>query len=139
FLRALRAIETYDPRRPFAAWLYQIARNVARNHLAAAARWRTEVVPGTLESSTSPPDVTLEHAEIRARVNAAMADLPDQQRTAFYVCDVEGYSTEEVARIMGLSPGTVRSHVHHARKSIRAALPRSLGPAEDERNERIRR
>ena len=133
FLRALRAIESYDPRPPFAPWLYQIARNVARNHVAAASRWRTEVVPRTLESDAPPPDTSLERAEIRARVNAAMASLPDQQRMAFHLADVEGYSSEEVARIMGLSAGTVRSHVHRARKSLRAALARSLGPAENTR------
>lgn len=122
FLRALRAIESYDPERPFAPWLYQIARNVARNHVAARARWQAEAPPTTLPSRLPGPDVVLERAEIRMLVRAALARLPEQRRTAFYLSDVEGYPTEEIARLMGLSPGTVRSHVHHARRALRAAL-----------------
>ena len=64
----------------------------------------------------------MERAEIRTLVRAALARLPEQRRTAFYLADVEGYPTEEIARLMGLSPGTVRSHVHHARRALRATL-----------------
>jgi RNA polymerase sigma-70 factor (ECF subfamily) len=131
FLRALRAIEGYDPDRPFAPWLYQIARNVARNYLAAGARSRTELLSEQLQSALPGPDVVLERSDIRARVDAAMTRLPEQQRTAFYLSDVEGYATAEVARIMGLSPGTVRSHVHHARTALRAALPESREQVEN--------
>lgn len=46
FLRALSAIETYEKGRPFAPWLYQIARNVARNRVSARARWPAEVPSG---------------------------------------------------------------------------------------------
>ena len=121
-LRALRAIDAYDPERPFAPWLYQIARNVARNRMAASARWLTEPLSEELESTTAGPDVALDLSEIRARVDAAIARLPEQRRTAFRLSDVEGYPTDEIARMMGLSPGTVRSHVHHARRALRAAL-----------------
>ncbi|MGH7477663.1 MAG: RNA polymerase sigma factor [Longimicrobiales bacterium] len=122
FLRALRGIETYDPRRPFPPWLYQIARNVARDRVAVDARRQAEVPSPTLVSRLPGPDVVLERSEARARVDAAIARLPERQRTAFYLADVEGYATGEIARIMGLSPGTVRSHVHHARRALRAAL-----------------
>lgn len=124
-LRALRAIESYDPERPFAPWLYQIARNVARNHVTARARWQAEDPSTTLPSPLPGPDVVLERAEIRMLVHAALARLPEQRRTAFYLSDVEGYQTEEIARLMGLSTGTVRSHIHHARRALRVALAES--------------
>src|SRR5690606_23528949 len=58
FLRALGAIERYDPRRPFAPWLYQIARNIARNRLSTASRWRMEELSSeTSASAGSAPDV----------------------------------------------------------------------------------
>ncbi|MQA88744.1 MAG: sigma-70 family RNA polymerase sigma factor [Gemmatimonas sp.] len=122
FLRALGAIEAYDPGRPFAPWLYQIARNVARKRLAVWSRWQEERLSGELPSRQPGPDEVLDRSEIRARVDAAIARLPERQRTAFRLCDVEGYRTDEVAEVMGLSPGTVRSHVHHARKALRSAL-----------------
>ena len=125
FLRALRAIESYDPERPFAPWLYQIARNVGRNLVSARARWQGEALSATLPSRLPGPDVVLERAETRMLVGTALARLPEQRRTAFCLSDVEGYPTEEIARLMGLSPGTVRSHVHHARRALRAALAKS--------------
>ena len=122
FLRALGGIRRYDSRRPFAPWLYQIARNVARNHLAASTRIQTDVAASALPSALPGPEVVTERLETRALVEAAIARLPEQQRTAFRLADVEGYSMVDVARLMGLSAGTVRSHVHHARRALRAML-----------------
>lgn len=128
FLRAIDRIASYQPARPFAPWLYQIARNVARDRLVLSARRPTEPLPAAgVEEPTSGPDVVMERAEIRRLVDAAIAELPEQQRTAFRLHDVEGYATTEIADIMGLSPGTVRSHVHHARRALRSALASSLG------------
>jgi len=124
FLRALEAIDRYDPGRPFAPWLYQIARNVARNRLSARRRWQLEPLParGEMESGNPDPERTMELTEIRDRVEKEMARLPEQRRTAFRLVDVEGMTAEEAGGIMGLTPGTVRSHVHHARRTLRAAL-----------------
>ncbi len=123
FVRALRAIDSYDPGRPFAPWLYQIARNVARNRIAAEAVRRTESLPIRDPAATDPqPDRLAEHAEVRARLEQTLAVLPEQRRTAFRLVDVEGMGAAEAGRIMGISPGTVRSHVHHARSHLRSAL-----------------
>jgi len=124
FLRALSAIERHDPSRPFAPWLYQIARNVARNRLSAGSRWKMEELSGdAIATRATPPDVGAERSQIRERISAELSRLPDQRRTAFRLVDVEGIPAAEAGRIMGLSPGTVRSHVHHARKALLAALP----------------
>jgi RNA polymerase sigma-70 factor (ECF subfamily) len=135
FLRVIRAIGSFDARRPFAPWLYQIARNVARTQRTFVTKSSPEPLPETLGSTLTPPDVTLERAEIRARIDAAIARLPEQRRTAFYLTEVEGFDTSEVARMMGLSRGTVRSHLHHARAGLRAALrdqlERTGGPKDE--------
>lgn len=123
FLRAIDGMAGYRPNRPFAPWLYQVARNVARNRLAAGSRWRTASLTSAGLREPSPgPDAALERDEIRRLVDVAIGALPEQRRTAFRLHDVDGYATDEVARIMGLSPGTIRSHVHHARRALRAAL-----------------
>ena len=126
FLRALRRIDSYDPGRPFAPWLYQIARRVSLTLIADRSRSQGDELPASLPSASPGPGQVVERSEIRGRVDAAVACLPEQQRTAFRLTDVEGYATGEVARLMGLSPGTVRSHVHHARKALRTALADSL-------------
>lgn len=123
FLRALDRIASYDSERPFAPWLYQIARNVARDRLAVRARRSTEPLSDhQLQDPAPGADVVLERAEIRHMVDAAIGRLPEQQRTAFRLHDVDGYTTTEIALIMGVSPGTIRSHVHHARRALRASL-----------------
>jgi RNA polymerase sigma-70 factor (ECF subfamily) len=128
FLRTLRALDRYDPRRPFAPWLYQIARNVARNQIMAESVRSTErLPPGDPVASGPAPDLAAEHAEIRARVEQELTRLPEQRRTAFRLVDVEGMAAEEAGRLMGISPGTVRSHVHHARRQLREALAEYAG------------
>jgi RNA polymerase sigma-70 factor (ECF subfamily) len=130
FLRALRAIDAYDVRRPFAPWLYQIARNVARNRAAHARRWRWSPIPPGMVAEQSDADLALERAEFHARIAAAIERLPERRRTAFYLCDIEGYAASEVAQMMGLDAGTVRSHVHYARAALRAVLDPSGEPVE---------
>lgn len=123
FLRALDRIHTFDPARPFAPWLYQIARNVARNRRSWLRRRERESRGNAeIRGPGLDPLARLERAEIRREVRAAMDRLPEQQRTAFRLFDVEGYDAAQIARLMGISAGTVRSHVHHARRALRAEL-----------------
>jgi RNA polymerase sigma-70 factor (ECF subfamily) len=123
FLRALDRIRTYDPDRPFAPWLYQIARNVARNRIAGRARRKTEPLPDEgLAGGADDPEAELERSEIRRRVDAAVAGLPERQRAVFRLLDVEGFSAAEAAEMLGLTSGTVRSHLSHARSALREAL-----------------
>ena len=122
FMRALGALASYDAARPFAPWLYQIARNTARDRAAHRRRNDMEQLTDALHATTPPPDVQAERAQTRAMMARAIAALPEQRRTAFRMHDVDGYSAAEVAHMMGLSEGTVRSHVHHARRALRATL-----------------
>lgn len=132
FLRALGAIDRYDPQRPFAPWLYQVARNVARNQIAAQTVRSTEPLPAEgPEAREAPPDLAAERAEIRARVEEELVKLPEQRRVAFRLVDVEGMGAAEAGRIMGISPGTVRAHVHHARRQLREALAAFAGVTEN--------
>lgn len=127
FLRALDGITGFDPARPFAPWLYQIARNVARNRLDHRKRWGREAAVDDLAAGSPDPDAALQRSEIRSRVDRVLAGMPDKRRTAFRLFDIEGYSSAETARLMGVSEGTVRSHVHHARRTLRRELEPLLG------------
>lgn len=122
FLRALDRIRTYDAERPFAPWLYQIARNIARNRLSARDRWRTEPTSERLAAGAADPDAKVERREVRALVERAVAGLPEQRRTAFRLFEIEGHTAADVADLMGVAEGTVRAHVHHARRSLRSEL-----------------
>lgn len=123
FLRMLGAFHAYDPRRPFAPWIYQIARNVARNQVAADKLRQTEPLDADTSAGSGPlPDLAAERSEIRARVARELQALPEQRRVAFRLVDVDGMDAAEAGRVMGISAGTVRAHVHHARKQLRDSL-----------------
>jgi RNA polymerase sigma-70 factor (ECF subfamily) len=63
-----------------------------------------------------------EGAELRARLNEALAALPARQRAVLVLHDVEGYRHAEIGEMLGMPEGTARSDLHHARTLMRRAL-----------------
>jgi RNA polymerase sigma-70 factor (ECF subfamily) len=127
FLSALDRLETYDPSRPFGPWLMRIASNAAIDLVRRrTVRAALPLEPYVASSRPGPADDT-EAAEIRRELAAALAELPERQRAAVTLFDVEGYPHAEIAAILGIPEGTVRSDVFHARRTLRKAL-RAYGP-----------
>jgi RNA polymerase sigma-70 factor (ECF subfamily) len=123
FLRALEKIHSYNPKRPFAPWLYQVARNVARNRWKYLKRRHYEELEDVREEAGGDdPGKLMELSELRSRVAEAIEALPERQRTAFRLHDVEGFKATEIAEMLGVSDGTVRANVHHARQELRKRL-----------------
>jgi RNA polymerase sigma-70 factor (ECF subfamily) len=126
FLRALERIHSYNPKRPFAPWLYQVARNIARNrwkYLKSRQHEDLAAVEGVgKEVAGDDPSRLAELSELRKKVAAAIESLPERQRTAFRLHDVEGFKAIEIAEMLGVSDGTVRANVHHARRALRERL-----------------
>ena len=75
----------------------------------------------TPSRKAGPADDTDRRA-FRAALQGALANLPERQRTAVVLFDVEGYSHAEIAEILNVPQGTVRSDVFHGRRSLRRAL-----------------
>lgn len=129
FLRALERIRMYDPRRPFAPWLYQVSRNVARNFRRKWARQRGTSLASleeVAESKAPGPAGEFQRAELHRLVEAAIERLPKRQRTAFKLFEIEDYSAIEVGEMMGLNAAAVRSNVYHARRALRSQLTEQL-------------
>ena len=128
FLRALEKIQSFNTKRPFAPWLYQVARNVARNRWKYLKKRRhedlSELERLPAEREEDDPATHAELSELRQDVAAAIDSLPERQRTAFRLHDVEGFKATEIAEMLGVSDGTVRSNVHHARSVLRKRLDR---------------
>jgi RNA polymerase sigma-70 factor (ECF subfamily) len=122
FLSALDRLETYDRKRPFGPWLMRIATNAAIDLLRRRAVRRSEPLDEALTASSNSPARDAEQAELRAALSVALAGLPERQRAAVTLFDLEGYAHAEIAEILGVPEGTVRSDVFNARRKLREKL-----------------
>ncbi|HYK82823.1 MAG TPA: sigma-70 family RNA polymerase sigma factor [Gemmatimonadales bacterium] len=121
-LSALVKLEQYDPRRPFGPWLLRIVANAATDRRRRRTVRRAEPLePGRVAGGTRP-DTTAERHALAQRLREALAQLPERRRLAVVLFDVEGYSHAEIAGILGIPEGTVRSEVFHARRQLRPLL-----------------
>ena len=111
------------------SWLGRIAINAAMDIQRARRRRPSQPYPELEDESWQPPataEVEPEHQALaveRSRVlAAALAALPFDQRNCIVLYDVDGYDYGEIARIMGVSVGTVKSRIHRGRLVLRTAL-----------------
>lgn len=114
FVKAWRRLGTFRGAAAFSTWLHRVTVNTVLDHQKARGRrpaqlsavpeaaWGGEAAPG------SDPTGRLE-------LERALASLPDRARMAIVLHAVEGYSYEEVAELMDVAIGTVKSHIHRAR------------------------
>jgi RNA polymerase sigma factor (sigma-70 family) len=121
-LLALVKLDQYDPRRPFGPWLLRIVANAATDRRRRRTVRRAELLDPGLVAGGARPDVTTERRALNGRLREALAALPERRRIAVVLFDVEGYSHAEIAGILGIPEGTVRSEVFHARRHLRALL-----------------
>jgi RNA polymerase sigma-70 factor (ECF subfamily) len=134
FLRVHKYLGSYDEREgDFGAWVHAIVVNVCRR----VARRRLPGVNAAHAEETAPaPSEDLEArvaaGEERRRLDRALATLTERERSAFVLRDLEGLPTEEVARLLGSAPATIRVHVCMARKKLRRFLHEQAGRDEEQ-------
>jgi RNA polymerase sigma-70 factor, ECF subfamily len=122
FFAAWRARDRFDPGRPFRPWLAQIALNAARDLQRRRTIRQTEALPSEVAGGGSDPARDTELSLLRRRLDAALAELSERQRLAVVLFDVEGFAHREIAALLKIPEGTVRSEVFHARRKLRAIL-----------------
>ncbi len=134
FLKAYRAIGSFEERSALSTWLYRIAANLCLSHRRSRRR-RPET---SLEGGVSPdgedmprhevpdgsgePSATLEVRERREKVRGMIEELDPEFRSVVVLRDMEGLSYEEIAEILGCPVGTVRSRLHRARLELKEKL-----------------
>lgn len=136
FIKVLNALDRYDPAYKFSSWIFKIAHNTALDNLRRK-------VPDTLSLDGSPhaedpqeahasrimavssdetPEDYTASREVGAAIGEAIAMLRPEYRTAIVLCHVEGRAYDEIAEIMELPLGTVKTYIHRARKELREHL-----------------
>ncbi|HYL54986.1 MAG TPA: sigma-70 family RNA polymerase sigma factor [Gemmatimonadales bacterium] len=121
-LQALVKLDRYDPTRPFGPWLMRIVANAAIDRRRRRRVRDTSELDEALSGGGPLPDVEVDRLALRQRLALALDKLPERYRMAVVLFDVEGYSQAEIAEILGVAPGTVRSAVFHARRRLRRGL-----------------
>ena len=128
FIKAYRALGKFRGDSQFYTWLYRIAANTAKNHLASRSRkspaYSVDVDDAehytgesSLKDITNPENMLLTD-EIKQTVFAAIEKLPDDLKSAITLREIEGLSYEDIADVMDCPIGTVRSRIFRARDAI---------------------
>ena len=122
FLVALERLEECRNPDRFGGWLMTIVRNRSKNLIRRESLRDTDQVPPGARSRAPTPDRVAEVLQIREMLEQALSELPEVQRQIVLLHDLEGWKHREIAERLELPSGTVRSHLHFARKALRKAL-----------------
>ncbi len=133
FIRALERIDHLSEGSPFGPWFYRVLRSTCLNLLRHEKRRDHDPIPHDASGGSDPESETARKME-RERILEALAELPEMQRTAVALYDLEGYSHREIAEILDVAEGTSRAHVHHGRNALRELLE-ERGEDESDRRE----
>lgn len=121
FIRALERIDHLSEGSPFGPWFYRVLRSTCLNLLRHEKRRDHDPIPHDASGGSDPESETAQRMT-RRRVLEALSELPEKQRTAVTLYDLEGYSHREIAEILDVAEGTSRAHVHHGRNALREQL-----------------
>jgi RNA polymerase sigma-70 factor (ECF subfamily) len=129
WVRAVEILHRFEKRSSFRTWITGILINCYREHERARKRERPPddndgLAEDLVDETTSPP-----LANVRADpidVDAAIAALPPRFRQVLVLHDVEGFTHEEIAEMLGLVPGTSKSQLARARQRVRQMLDRGI-------------
>jgi RNA polymerase sigma-70 factor (ECF subfamily) len=128
FLRVYKYLHRFDRSKPFEPWLYRMTVNVCND--IASRRPRPEQMSSAedheLPSAGDDPNDLLDLDKHRRLLQTALSFLPEQQRTAVVLRDLQGLSVAETADAMKISPATVRSHLSTARVRLRDLIQKHL-------------
>ncbi|WP_262852150.1 RNA polymerase sigma factor SigE [Mumia quercus] len=125
FIRVFRSLDSFKPG-SFEGWIHRITTNLFLDRVRRKSKFRfdrfSEGAEERLTAADPSPERAWNDAMLDADVEAALAALPDEFRVAVVLCDIEGLSYEEIADVLGVKLGTVRSRIHRGRKQLRGAL-----------------
>jgi len=128
FLNILKGIGNFKGRSSLTSWIYVVVLNTFRDSKRKAARrpaTSLEAQPGGAEAAPQPiweQADTLLSKELGQVLQKALTDVPEDFRTVVVLYDILGYSYEEIAQMLGLPMGTVKSRLHRGRAAMRDRL-----------------
>lgn len=143
FIQAFKKLGSLNPSSSFEPWLFQVVANMSRNKI----RWRGVREKFTISLDAEPdsggendiaklqvadpdrkidPSFQADHTMLTKQLNNAVTKLPIQQRTAIHLKFIQGFKILEVAKLMRLSEGTVKTHIFRGLESLKIRLERQV-------------
>ncbi len=135
FLQAYKSAERYEASAKFSTWLFTIARNLCLNELRRRSRHPADSLeagtgdeedqqhgPQWIDKRSTPSTETVLCEELVEKVQEALADLPENQRTAILLYREQDMAYEEIARVMGATLSATKSLIHRGRETLKARL-----------------
>ncbi len=135
FITVFRKADRFAGRSAFGTWLYRVAVNTCHDVSRRQRRRAAEPLP----EGTDPPDPAAEDAymsaEVRPDIEAALAEIPAEFRSAVVLADLEGLALDTVAEVLGVPVGTVKSRVFRGRRLLADTLGNLKGGSDTQSEE----
>jgi len=142
FIRVFKNVARFDLKKNFYTWLYQITVNLSIDRLRKLSHSKTydlEVVGSMPDPAPRDPVAAGEDSETRRRVHRALDLLPPKYKAVLTLRDIQGFSCEEIAEIVGTTNATVRWRLHRARRLFKAVWEGRGAELADEIEEHVER
>jgi len=134
FVQVYKSAHRYEVASKFSTWLFTIARNLSLNEIRRRSRHPADSMDANHpeqddqplhqyedKKTFSPPDRLL-HGELEQKIDEAMAELPENQRTAILLCRQDELSYEEIAKVLDCSLSATKSLIHRGRETLKQKL-----------------
>lgn len=127
-LRVYRSIGSFKGQSSFSTWLYRITMNTCLDELRRKKNKQSASLDNLLEQGWSPADESAgpeQHAvrnELKQELQSAIRELPEDMRSAVVLRDVQGFAYDEIAQVLNVNVGTVKSRISRAREKLRGKL-----------------
>lgn len=124
FLRIFNQKNSYTPEYAVSTWIYTIALNLARSELRKRKLRRFLSLDFIKEEADVelPAKIDLQSVSLAPIIQKAIEKLPDDYKTAFVLCDIQRLPYQQIAEVMGVPVGTVKSRINRARSMLRDKL-----------------
>jgi RNA polymerase sigma-70 factor (ECF subfamily) len=139
YISAFKSIGSFEGGAKISTWLHRIVVNCALMKLRSRSRKGEQSIDDLLPTFfddghrrspgpafSSPPEAMLEREETRQLVRQCIARLPEDYRTVLMLRDIEELDTEEAAKMLGITPGAVKTRLHRARQALQMLLEREV-------------
>ena len=134
FVQVYKSAHRYEAASKFSTWLFTIARNLCLNEIRRRSRHPADSLDATHpeqddqpwqqfeDKKAVPPPESLLHGELAGKIEEALAELPENQRTAILLCRQDELSYEDIAKVLGCSLSATKSLIHRGRETLKEKL-----------------